>query len=1104
MTVLLVTVTVGTPIAGHPPNNEAPLADAGLDQTVSLGSTVLLDATGSQDPDGEIAAYSWRITAPNGSVTSPTCTDCARTEFAPSETGTYAVRVTVTDDDGATSADTLYVNVTPGDSPSVSLTGPDALDTGTEGTYSAVVRRGGASLDNVRWRVDGTVVRSESITDDRIALERSFESRGNRSVTAVVVDESGQRDTATVTTRVASPTSPSPKPSDPVRTDPDPVVRGAELLTGTGPFTETYTVETRRDSSRVEQVSWTRDGESNGTTRELTADWEPGRHSLTSEVTYADGSSANAQFENGSTTVVVDPRPTASFRQIDNGSTLSGIVDASDANGNLQRVSVEVDGTRIREWDARDSPRFGKIYDRQLLFREDEVSLGTAENVTLVAVDARGQRFETTRNVTPRANPEIVRAEFVNGPVDSYHDRIEAERYAAHHVVEVDLDGASPGAVEVETGSRSTNVSEVDTVEFNKYRDYDRERGTLTVHTYWSGISPGNYTVLSDVEISNQNQINDSTESISTTFSVTPSPPEIRINITHGGYFEHIRDFGKVVDARDSFDPDGTEIKFHWGQGAQATTITGVGKFSSFRYANLTVRDDYGLESEIPHQFAQYYTPEITHVREVSQGPYNLTDSVRFNVYSDRFQFTKNLFHERHDVEVTAAYGVRLLEFNSNTIERREAETDPDIDQSGQQYVATVEVEAAALTGDRPVPDVTFYNPSHPQTTRKNASLTTDSRIFAAAEWERTNMTVEDLSYDVRLPYRIQRTVGSRERRNQLLEAGYRVDRQGEAGTEYVVEKREQVREAQYDEETQWYRTRTERNQFLEVSKGWQTGERDVQQRTRTTTETEWRNTRGGRGEFTGNTRRIQTEPAQYRTLRKYQYDTAVERTRTITETHTVSVPDPDGWGTVEHTYETTKEETYTTTVTRSYWSTAARGFGHSFTGETRRVENSPAEYTNQYQYSYQTEVIENVPRYSATRRIQTQTAKYEWQIHETLSDGVIARQMAQTSSDMRIGERRPISQWVLSKQSGFQNVTKSDYDNRNNVIRTRALVRGNVTRISEQTNGDNLRREYVRDFTTEYVDSGVVDPEEIKDELHSMGEKRDPCLPNRVTRCER
>ncbi|WP_255195738.1 PKD domain-containing protein [Halorarius litoreus] len=91
--------------------NEAPLADAGLDQRVELGTTVLLDATGSRDPDGEIESYDWRIETPAGATIVPQCPTCGQSRFRPGSVGTYSVTITVTDDDGLTSTDTLYVTV---------------------------------------------------------------------------------------------------------------------------------------------------------------------------------------------------------------------------------------------------------------------------------------------------------------------------------------------------------------------------------------------------------------------------------------------------------------------------------------------------------------------------------------------------------------------------------------------------------------------------------------------------------------------------------------------------------------------------------------------------------------------------------------------------------------------------------------------------------------------------------------------------------------------------------------------------------------------------------------------------------------------------------
>lgn len=108
--VTLVVLALQTPAAAAV-DNEAPLADAGLDQHVQRGATVLLDATGSRDPDGEIASYEWVIEAPDGTRMQPACATCPRTNFVAGQVGRYDVTVRVTDDDGAVRTDTLYVYV---------------------------------------------------------------------------------------------------------------------------------------------------------------------------------------------------------------------------------------------------------------------------------------------------------------------------------------------------------------------------------------------------------------------------------------------------------------------------------------------------------------------------------------------------------------------------------------------------------------------------------------------------------------------------------------------------------------------------------------------------------------------------------------------------------------------------------------------------------------------------------------------------------------------------------------------------------------------------------------------------------------------------------
>jgi hypothetical protein len=97
--------------AGVAAANEPPMAEAGLDQDSTVNSTVYLDAGGSLDPDGDIVSYDWAIERPNGTTTVPDCGTCSLTHFVPMRSGQYNVTVTVTDDDGASINDTMYVTV---------------------------------------------------------------------------------------------------------------------------------------------------------------------------------------------------------------------------------------------------------------------------------------------------------------------------------------------------------------------------------------------------------------------------------------------------------------------------------------------------------------------------------------------------------------------------------------------------------------------------------------------------------------------------------------------------------------------------------------------------------------------------------------------------------------------------------------------------------------------------------------------------------------------------------------------------------------------------------------------------------------------------------
>jgi len=101
--------------------NVPPVADAGPDQTVeqtsSAGATVTLDASGSSDPDDDTLTYTWR--EGQDIIAGPT------TEAHVDVTlnlGLHETELTVEDDSGATSTDTVVVVVVDTTAPDFTLT----------------------------------------------------------------------------------------------------------------------------------------------------------------------------------------------------------------------------------------------------------------------------------------------------------------------------------------------------------------------------------------------------------------------------------------------------------------------------------------------------------------------------------------------------------------------------------------------------------------------------------------------------------------------------------------------------------------------------------------------------------------------------------------------------------------------------------------------------------------------------------------------------------------------------------------------------------------------------------------------------------------------
>ena len=111
--------------------NLPPVANAGVDQIVTQGSNVTLDASSSSDSDGTISSYSWA----EGSTVLSTNLSFNKSDFS---VGTHTITLTVTDDDGATSSDDVTITVN-------AATNQAAVWNLANGTSSSAVENAAAS-----------------------------------------------------------------------------------------------------------------------------------------------------------------------------------------------------------------------------------------------------------------------------------------------------------------------------------------------------------------------------------------------------------------------------------------------------------------------------------------------------------------------------------------------------------------------------------------------------------------------------------------------------------------------------------------------------------------------------------------------------------------------------------------------------------------------------------------------------------------------------------------------------------------------------------------------------------------------------------------------
>ncbi len=151
-------------LSGCPATNTLPVPNAGPDQAVSLGATVTLDGSGSADADGDTLTYQWVFTSrPEGSTASLSNVGTAQPTFQPDVPGTYVLSLTVFDNMGSGTPDSVTITVTG------TLVTVPILSGLTQATAETALIAAGLSLGTVTTESSATVPGGQVIRQDPAA-----------------------------------------------------------------------------------------------------------------------------------------------------------------------------------------------------------------------------------------------------------------------------------------------------------------------------------------------------------------------------------------------------------------------------------------------------------------------------------------------------------------------------------------------------------------------------------------------------------------------------------------------------------------------------------------------------------------------------------------------------------------------------------------------------------------------------------------------------------------------------------------------------------------------------------------------------------------------
>ena len=189
--------------------NQAPVADAGPDQTVSIYDTVTLDGSGSTDANGDLLSYRWLILSkPSSSTATLSDPTAVRPGFTIDRTGTYEVQLIV--NDGRVDSIPDIVKITTRNSPPLANAGPDQ----TVLVSSRVTLDGSASSDvdadplTYNWSLPSKPAESVAVLSGATTVHPTFVVDEPGTYIAQLITNDGRVDSAPDTVAITTENAP--------------------------------------------------------------------------------------------------------------------------------------------------------------------------------------------------------------------------------------------------------------------------------------------------------------------------------------------------------------------------------------------------------------------------------------------------------------------------------------------------------------------------------------------------------------------------------------------------------------------------------------------------------------------------------------------------------------------------------------------------------------------------------------------------------------------------------------------------------------------------------------------------------------------------------